>query len=262
MSGHAPSVWGNADFLRFLLVFTRCATIMSVLPVFSGRQLSPHIRLGFSAFLAFLIARIVPDVVGITTMTTFVMAVISQAAVGLVFGFLCTFVFAGIQFAGEIIDTQVGFAITNIINPLNGTNVSILGQLEITVASMLFFASDAHLWLIEGIADSFHILPLPYASLNPQLMDHTMALFAASLLIVFKIASPIAVSLIITNVAMGLLARVAPQVNVFIVALPAQLGIGLVMFCCALPIFGYVVPQMFRELPAQLDTAVHEMAPR
>ena len=261
MTAQALTGMGSEEILRFLLVLARCVAMMAILPVFSAKQLPAQIRLGISAFLAFLIARTLPPSESVAGLEPFVMAILSQVAVGAVFGFVASLVFAGIQFAGEIIDTQVGFAITNVINPLNGTNVSILGQLEITLASMLFFASDAHLMLIEGMAGSFHIVPLPYATLNPQLLSSIMVFFSSALMIVFKIAAPISVSLLITNVAMGLLARVAPQVNVFVVALPAQLGIGLVMFICALPIFGFVVPQMFHQLPAQLDTALHAMAP-
>lgn len=261
MTAQALTGFDNDDIIRFLLVFARIACMMAALPLFSGKQIPHQVRLAISGLLAFLIARTVPEVHGITGTMPFVLAVLSQATIGVVFGFVASLIFAGIQFAGEIIDTQVGFAITNVINPLNGTNVSILGQLEITFASILFFATDSHLAVIQGMAGSFHIVPLPYVAMNPELLTSIMKFFWEALLVLFKIAVPISVSLLITNIAMGLLARVAPQVNVFVVALPAQLGIGLIMFICALPIVGYVVPQMFHALPAQLNTAMHDMAP-
>ncbi len=262
MTIHDMATWGGGAFIRFLLVFARCISMLVVLPVFSGHQLPPQVRLGLSAFLAYFIASALPNLDPIVAVPLFVVAILAQIGVGLLLGFLGSLVFAGIQFTGEIIDTQVGFAITNVINPLNGTNVSILGQLQLMLASLLFLATDAHLLMLRGMADSFRVLPLPYAALNPALMHDVMLFFSTTLMLIFKIAAPIAVALLVTNVAMGFLARVAPQVNVFIVALPAQLGIGLVMFAFSLPIFGFVVPQLFRQLPVQFDAALRTMVVR
>lgn len=249
----------QAELLRFFLVFARCIGIMWFLPIFSVKQLPFQVRFAVSGFLAFIISQNLPEITPLTAMVPFVCALISQVTIGVCFGFTASLIFAGIQFAGELIDTQVGFAIINVINPLTGTPVSVLGQLEITLASLLFLLTDSHLMVIEGMAQSFQILPLPYAALNPALLSHLMGFFGAALMIIFKIAAPVSVALLITDVAVGLLARVAPQVNVFIVAMPAQLGIGLIMFICALPIFGYVVPQAFAGLPAQLDVTMRSM---
>jgi flagellar biosynthetic protein FliR len=252
----------QAELTRFFLVFARCIAILCFLPIFSSKQLPFQIRFAMSGILAFFISRSLPEIVPLTSMVPFIGALLSQVTIGACFGFTASFIFAGIQFAGELIDTQVGFAIINVINPLTGASVSVLGQLELMLASLLFLLTDSHLMVIEGVAQSFQILPLPYAALNPALLTNLVGFFGAALMIIFKIAAPVAVALLITDVAVGLLARVAPQVNVFIVALPAQLGIGLIMFICALPIFGYVVPQAFAGLPAQLDATMRSMRTR
>jgi flagellar biosynthetic protein FliR len=85
--------------------------------------------------------------------------------------------------------------------------------------------------------------------------------FTDALMIVFKIAAPVAVALFVTNVALGLMARVAPQMNVFVVGLPLQIGIGLIMLAVSLPLLGYVLPQLFSDVPHQLDAVLRGLAP-
>ncbi|MCP5787275.1 flagellar biosynthetic protein FliR, partial [Klebsiella pneumoniae] len=82
---------------------------LAFLPVFSSKQMPAQVRVGVAAFLAFLIERTLPNIGGVTNLPAFVMSVFSQIAIGAVFGFIANFVFAGIQFAGELVDTQVGF---------------------------------------------------------------------------------------------------------------------------------------------------------
>lgn len=250
-----------AAIAKYFLVLIRCGVMFSVFPVLSAKQIPNQIKFALSAMIAFVVCATLPNIAVPRTLIEFAIAIIAQALVGLTIGMVSVFIFAGIQFAGEIIDTQVGFAVTNIINPLNSTSVTVLGQFEIVITTLIFLATDSHHLLIEGMAGSFQIVPLPYADVSPGLMVHVGELFAASLGLVFKIAIPIAVALLITNISMGFLARVAPQVNVFMVAFPAQLGIGMLMFALTLPLLAYVLPVVFSNMPRQMDELLRFLAP-
>jgi flagellar biosynthetic protein FliR len=84
--------------------------------------------------------------------------------------------------------------------------------------------------------------------------------FGRSLSIVFQIGAPTAVALFIVNVSLGLLAKTAPQMNVFVVGLPLQIMVGLVMLIITMPLFGVVMPHIFEQLPQQWDTVFREFA--
>jgi len=187
--------------------------------------------------------------------------IISQALIGLAFGFVAFLVFTGIQFAGEILDIQIGFAVVNIVNPITQAQVTIVGEFELALATILYLAADAHHYLIQGIAGSFALLSLPYAAMSGELAHSVVAFFTQALFLVFQIAAPVAIELFLTNVGLGLMARVAPQMNVFVVGFPLQITIGLIMLIVSLPLLGNVLPQVFAEAPRQYDTILRELAP-
>jgi len=102
------------------------------------------------------------------------------------------------------------------------------------------------------MAGSFSLVPLPYAGAPQLVAGDVMNFFAASLFIVFQIAAPVAVALFLVNVMLGLMARVAPQMNVFVVGFPIQISVGLIMLVVSIPLLGAVFPSL-------VDTSAHEM---
>jgi len=156
-------------------------------------------------------------------------------------------------------DLQVGFSIVNVINPLTSQNVSILGEFQLALGSLIYLASNAHHMLFEGLAGSFNLVPLPYATIQPLLETDVMTFFAHAFYMVFQIAGPIGIALFLTNVGLALMARVAPQLNVFAVGFPLQIMIGLTMMIISLPLLENVLPQVFSETPRELDAVLRAM---
>lgn len=249
----------QAQFETFLLVLVRTAGMLAVFPVFSAQQIPPLVRVGFALLVTFVIYHTVPLVAPLAGIGELVAAVASQVVLGIIVGFVAQLVFAGIQFAGEIIDLQIGFAVANIINPSTQESVTIIGEFELALATLFFLVSNSHLLLLQGIGGSFHLVPLPYITLNPSVAGNVVLFFGQAFLIVFKIASPPAVALFVVNIALGLMARVAPQMNVFVVGFPLQIGVGLIMLAVSIPLFAAVAPQLYGEVPRQMDAVMRGM---
>ncbi|MBV8751211.1 MAG: flagellar biosynthetic protein FliR [Candidatus Eremiobacteraeota bacterium] len=252
---------GTGQVETLFLVLVRVSAMLALVPIFSQTQIPQLVRFALGLMLAFVIARTVPAIapVGLGELTV---AVLSQVFVGLVFGFVAFLLFTGIQFAGEIIDIQIGFAVVNIINPLTAQNVTVIGELELALATLLYLAVDAHHALIAGIAGSFTLVPLPFAGAPELIAGDVMRFFAQSLFIVFQIAAPVAIALFLVNIMLGLMARVAPQMNVFVVGFPIQITIGLVMLIVSLPLLGTVFPSLVDTSVHQLDTILRAMGPQ
>jgi flagellar biosynthesis protein FliR len=242
-----------------LLVLIRVTAMLSTVPIFSQRQLPRQLRFAFGLLLAFVIVRTVPTMapLGLGALTV---AVFSQLFVGLVFGFVAYLLFAGIQFAGEIIDIQMGFAVANVINPLTSQNVTLIGEFQIALATLLYLAVDAHHVLLAGIASSFRLVPLPYAAAPTLLYGDVVRFFTQALFIVFQIAAPVAIALFLVNVMLGLMTRVAPQINVFVVGFPIQIATGLIMLIVTIPLFGTVFPALVDQSQQQMNTVLRAMA--
>jgi len=248
-----------AEFETFLLVMVRATTILFVVPIFSSAQIPRLARIGLGILISFLIWRTVPVVAVSKDFYELFVAVVAQFVLGLLIGFMSYLVFMGIQLAGELIDIQMGFAIANVINPLTQQNVTIIGEFQLAIATLIFLLSNSHYVLLQGISGSFAVVPLPWIKLDQGVAQNIVYFFTQGTLIIFKIATPAAISLFITNVALGLMAKVAPQMNVFVVGLPLQVTIGLIMIGVSLPLIGIVVPDLYSQLPAQLTTVLRDL---
>jgi flagellar biosynthetic protein FliR len=258
---HGVNLFGltYAQFETFLLVLVRVSVILIMLPIFSAAQVNSLVRFGLGLVVTIVVWSTVPPMAPIDGLGPMTAAVFSQAFVGFVFGFVAFLVFVGIQFAGEVMDLEVGFSIVNVINPLTSQNVSVLGEFQLALGSLIYLISNAHHFLFQGLAGSFNLVPLPYVTISPALNTDVMAFYAQSFFLVFQIAGPIAVALFLTNVGLALMARVAPQLNIFAVGFPLQIMIGLTMMIISLPLLENVLPQVFSETPRELDAVLRAM---
>ncbi len=237
----------------YALVAVRVTTMLSFVPVFSARQLPVLARIAFGLLVAIVIAPTVALVAPLEGIGGLLTAVLSQAIIGFTFGFVASLVFAGVQFCGEILDIEIGFAVVNVINPVTQQSVTVIGEFQLAIATLLFLVMDGHYFIVQGIAGSFALVPLPNAEITGAVAASVADMFGKSLAIVFQIGAPTAVALFIVNVALGLMAKVAPQMNVFVVGLPIQIFVGLIMLIVTMPLFGSVLPQYYQQLPMQFD---------
>lgn len=259
-----PDVFGlsQAQFETLLLVFVRTSTMLFVFPIFSARQIPLMVRIGLAGVISFLLFRALPTTPAATDIGGLVAAIFSQVVIGLIVGFVAYLVFMGVQFAGEILDIQIGFAVANVISPQTQQQVTVIGELELTLATLVFLISNSHLLMLQGIGGSFKLLPLPYVNLDPSVAGNVVLFVEQAFLVVFQIAAPAAVALFVVNVALGLMARVAPQMNVFVVGFPLQIGVGLLMLAVSVPLLVAVTPQLFNDAAHHMDTVMRGMAVR
>lgn len=244
----------GAQFETFLLVFVRVSAMLFIFPIFSAPQIPILARLGLAGLISFILFKVVPVLPASPGLYELALGVLCQIVLGLIVGFVASLVFTGIQFAGELIDLQIGFAVANVLNPATQQQVTIIGEFELAIATLIFLATDSHFFLLQGIAGSFTLIPLPLINLDPSVAGNIVLFVAQAFFIVFKIAAPISVALFLTNVALAFAARVAPQMNVFVIGLPLQIGVGLIMMAISIPLLGSVGPTLFANIAQQMDT--------
>jgi flagellar biosynthesis protein FliR len=249
------------QFETFLLIFLRVSSMLFVFPVFSSREFPLQARLGLGGLIAFVIYRSIPMPHLTGGAFELIVGCAAQILIGVIVGFVAQQVFNGISFAGELIDLQIGFAIANVINPTTQQNVTIIGELQLALATLMFLATDSHHLFIQGMAGSFQLVGLPYVNLDPSVMGNIVLFFSQSFLIVFRIAAPVVVALFLTNVALAFMARVAPQMNVLVIGLPIQVAVGLTMMAISLPLLASVGPEVFQNVASQMDAVLRGMSP-
>ncbi|MBV8073921.1 MAG: flagellar biosynthetic protein FliR, partial [Candidatus Eremiobacteraeota bacterium] len=143
-----------APLETFFLVWTRCSTIVMIMPIFGASQIPVVVRVALAFIISFVVWRTVPTIAAFRSLDELALGLLSQFAVGILFGFVTQLVFMGVQFAGEIMDVQIGFAVANVINPTTQQSVTIIGELQLALATLIFLISDSHLLYFEGLAGS------------------------------------------------------------------------------------------------------------
>ena len=242
-----------AEFERFLFVFFRVGALVLFVPILGSRQVPSSMKIGFILFLSIVIfplveGRPLPEPRGIFDLAIFL---ISDVTIGLGIAFITRLIFAAVQIAGTVVDFQMGFGVVNVIDPQTDTQVSVTAQFHNIIAVLIFLAIDAHHFIIQAIVESFFIInpaEINFSSITPEYM---LYLFSATFTTAVKIAAPIMAILFFLSVGLGLVARTVPQMNVFIVGFPLQIGVGLLMVGLSISFFNMLVQQQVYELPGK-----------
>jgi flagellar biosynthetic protein FliR len=225
----------GGDGQKFILVFFRVASILWLLPLFSSMAISVTYKAGLSLIISFLLFDLV-SVNQALVADPYYMAllIVKEVFIGLTISFFVRLLFAMVYAAGDISALQTGFAFARFMDPISMTQVSVLESFQNILTVMVFFAIDAHHILIKGMILSFRELPIGTAVLNLPLLQHISAMTGRIFSVGLRIGAPLIVTLFIVDIALGLLSRMVPQVNVFIEGMPLKILITFVVLSFSL----------------------------
>ena len=164
---------------------------------------------------------------------------------GVAIGLVAQMVFAGVQLAGELAGYQMGLAIANVIDPDSSAQIPMVSQLYQTFAILIFVTVNAHYWCLGSLVESFHLVPPFSFHLHNSIVDQMVRLGGGIFTIGVKVGAPVIVVLMLTSVSFGLIARTVPQMNIFIVAIPLKIIVGLLIVLFSLPYFSAYLQQLF-----------------
>ena len=217
--------------------FLRALALFSALPVLGTRTVPTRVRIGLAAFIAIAAQDGLPamPVVALDSPLAF-MLLLQQVVIGVTLGFAVRLVFAGVEFAGEIIGLEMGLNFAGFFDPVSASAATATSRLFGTTVAWLFIVLNGHLLVIAALAQSFAAFPVapePFAFLHQMQPQRWGAeIFAIGL----WIALPLVTMLLFVNIALGVITRVAPQINIFAVGFPVTLGVGLLGLVLTLPL--------------------------
>jgi len=232
------------------LIFLRVAAILMTVPFFSSRNIPILLKVGLAFSVSLLLMPLSPftDTPFVPTAIPFAIGIVSEIALGVVIGLSVRLIFAAIQLAGQLEGFQMGFALVNVMDPITSAQASILAQFKSFIAMLIFLAINAHHCFLRAIADSFQLVPLFGFRFNSSLVEYLVKLAGNMFIIAIRVGAPVIVALLLTSVAFGLIARAVPQMNVFIVAFPVKIIIGLAFLAISLPCLLSFLRQLFGDL--------------
>lgn len=220
----------------WLLAFFRVLGLFTAAPVLSMRVIPRRVRVSLALLIVVCAQPSLPEMPVIPLDSPVALMVIAQQVlIGLTMGFAARVVFAAIEFAGELVGLQMGLNFASFFDPLSGTQVTAVSRFYGTTAAWLFVVMNGHLMLTGAVLGSFKAFPVspePLAFLHviqPQVWGAEV--FRLGL----WVSLPVVSMLILVNMVMGLMARVAPQMNIFSIGFPITLGVGFTGLWLTLP---------------------------
>ena len=250
------------EFEYFLLILVRVASFVFVAPFFSMNNTPRRVKTAFSFFFAILIyATTMPhEAIEYRTVLESALIVAHEVFTGLIIGLavnICTHI---VTFAGRMIDMEIGLAMASEYDPLTKESVSISGMLYQYMVLLILVVSNMHQYLIKAFVETYTLIPVNGAVFHSDRMLSAIISFMSDYInIGFRICLPVFCVLLITNVILGIMAKVAPQMNMFAVGMQIKLLFGLGVMFLTIGMLPYVSDFIFTEMKTMMVTFVEAM---
>ena len=221
-----------------LLVLIRVSTLLFMFPFFNSRVIPVMLKVGLALLITVVIFPVVDNKMIELPGASFEMLLLiaAELIMGLILGLLVQVFFEGVRMMGQVVGFQTGFAITNILDPQNGIQTSILSNMAFFVAMILFLLLNGHHIILSAIRESFEIVPVGSFSFKRDMFQTLVNIYGDMFVIAIKLGAPAIAILLLTKAAFGLVVKLIPQMNIMVVAFPVQIVIGLLFFGISLDV--------------------------
>ncbi|QLA16409.1 flagellar biosynthetic protein FliR [Desulfolutivibrio sulfoxidireducens] len=241
-----------ATIFSFFLTLMRVSLILFLMPFFGGSVLPNPIKAALCLVLSLAIwPRLsFPGAIMPASPWMIALMLFGEVIMGLLLDVIVRFLFAAVQTAGHYVGFAMGFAIMNVVDPLSGAQEPITGHVLYQTTMLIFLSLNGHLFLLQGLADSFHLVPPGGLLINPELGEHLLAFSGNIFVLAAKIAAPVIASLFLVDLALALISRAAPQMNVLFIGFPLKIGVGFVFMTLVLTALARYVGEYIIEMDA------------
>lgn len=249
------------EFALFSLVLGRVAGILSAIPLFGGKSVPMRIK----AVLVFAMTLVFFPIVrsrlqGIPTDTvSLTLLVLREALVGISLGLLSQVVFSAVEFFGQIVGMQMGFTVASLFDPTMGTQVSVMSMLQNMLAMLLFMSLGMHHVFIRAIVESYNVVPVGAWHMSKDLYAFVVMATGGLFVLAIKLAAPVMASLLAATMALGVMARTFPQMNIFMMSFPLNIGLGFLVLGGTLLSYFHTLGNTFSGLDRQITTLLRLM---
>lgn len=232
---------------QYLWPFIRVLALLMAAPVFSHRSIPAPIKIGAALAITAVIAPALPPPMTAAFSAAGWLLVTEQILVGVAIGFSLSIVFAAVEMAGDMIGLQMGLSFATFVDPQNSNQSPLVGSFLAMVAMLLFLAIDGHLLLLAALADSFDVVPVGGGSLSKFRWEHLALLGTQLFTLGLQISMPVLSTMLLVNLSLGVMARAAPQLNLFSVGFPLTVATGTMLLAAFLPYLGTPLERAFRQ---------------
>jgi len=221
--------------LGLLLPLIRILSFISMAPVFSHNGIPQPVKMAVGFLITVTVMPTLPSLPNIDPVSwQGVLMISQQIIIGVAMGLMVRLIFSGIEMAGQVSGMMMGLGFASFYDPQTQGSTVAISQFFGILAILVFLSMDGHLLLIVALAESFYTLPISLdgVGINPM----QIALWGGKIFSIgLQLSLPIIAALLITNIALGILTRSAPQLNIFGIGFPITIGVGFLTLILILP---------------------------
>jgi flagellar biosynthesis protein FliR len=237
----------------FVLIATRVLAVLAASPVMGLKNVPMPARLGLGLFVSLILVPVVgkdglPAGVDINWTT-----LAGEALVGALSGFAATVAYSAIAFGASLLDLQAGFSMGSLYDATFGTQGAIIERFYGAMAALLFFQTDAHHLVIQGLVQLFVVVPLGGFTLDRIKPEYLAEIAAGSFAVAVELVFPVLVALMLAEIALGVLAKVAPQFGIFSIGLQLKVGLALAALAVTAPL---LMPRLHALFASMISVSV------
>lgn len=232
----------------FMWPLTRILGIFTSAPLFSHAGLPLQSRVGLAVFIALLVAPALPPSPEQDILSGYgLLMVVQQFLIGVAIGFVMSLIFSGIEMAGELMGMSMGLGFATFYDPQSKGRSSVISQFFSLLALLLFMAADFHLLLLQSLVHSFRSLPIEVNALHSDSFK-LLAFWGTNIFSIgIQLSLPLVTALLMVNLALGVLTRAAPQLNLFGIGFPITMTVGFVMLGLCLPYWSTPITRLLQS---------------
>jgi flagellar biosynthetic protein FliR len=254
--------FGADKLIVLILIILRTSGLLITATVLGDKGIPKLIRVGLVLLLALVLLPALPNIDSfnqVTSVWQLAGLAFNELLIGFVIGLFFRLIFIGILTAGSMVGYQIGFMFATVFDSNMSNQVSIIGRFLYVLAILFFLSINGHHVIINAFADSYQVIPPggvnDYGSTGELIIKYSAYIFVIAL----KVASPIMITLFLTDVALGTIAKTMPTMNVFFVGFPIKIGVGLTVMAMSLPLFVYVVEKAVGYFDTELRMLLYSL---
>ncbi|BCN31518.1 flagellar biosynthetic protein FliR [Anaeromicropila herbilytica] len=249
----------NLEFI--ILILVRISTFIFTAPIFNLSDVPIRVKAGLSLFITIVLSQVI-----VYTPLQYVgdigyaSLLIKEAIVGLIIGFVANICSTIVLFAGEIIDMEIGFSMVQILDPVSKNTTTITGNFYSYLVTLMLLVTNLHHFLIQAIVDVYKAIPIGGAKISANMYVIMVRFVVDFFVIGFRIVLPVFAATLLVNVVLAILAKVAPQLNMFVVGLQLKVFVGLFILLLIVGLLPSVTEFIFDEMQKMMEMAIKAMS--
>lgn len=238
------------DYEYILLILVRIASFVFVAPFFSQGGVPAQTKIGLSFFTALILYNVVPQPeLEYAGVMGFGVAVLKEGITGLLIGFAANICNSIVVFAGNMIDMDIGLSMAQQFNPDMSMQMTSTGNLYYYLVFAFMLATNMHHYILRAVCDSFYVVPIGGVLFEWDSLVLTMTTYMMDLFVIgFRIFLPVFAVIMIMNVVMGIMAKVAPQMNMFSIGIQLKVLVGYTVLFLVIFLFPKIADMVFEEI--------------